>query len=86
ELWKLLKDNVQHLEAFSRTVNELKQKWEDFDSSIFEKLATSMPRRINAVLKARAGQQSTSVFSCIWRKKSINNLIFSFNFKSGVTL
>ena len=46
-VWKTLKDNIQHQEVFPRTVSELKvvlkQEWEDLNSSIFEELAASMP-------------------------------------------
>jgi hypothetical protein len=56
---EVIKGYIQSQEVFPRTVNELKvalkQEWEDLDGSIFEKLAASMPRRINAVLEARGG-------------------------------
>lgn len=58
-IWKLLKDNIQNCENFPRTINDLKaallEEWENLDSSIFKEAALSMPRRIDAVLKAGGG-------------------------------
>ena len=58
-IWKLLKDNIQKREDFPRTVNKLKialrEEWENLDRSVFEEVVTSMPRRIDAVLRANGG-------------------------------
>ena len=58
-IWKLLKDNIQKREDFPRTVNELKialrKEWEILDRSVFEEVVTSIPRRIDAVLRANGG-------------------------------
>ena len=58
-IWKLLKDNIQKREDFPRTVNELKialrKEREILDRSVFEEVVTSMPRRIDAVLRANGG-------------------------------
>ena len=58
-IWKLLKDKVQKRKVFPRTVAELKtalkEEWEAFDVSIIENIVASMPRRIEAVLKAKGG-------------------------------
>jgi transposase len=58
-IWKQLKDNIQSQKVFPKNVNELKvalkNEWENLDSSVFEEVVNSMPRRINMVLQARGG-------------------------------
>jgi hypothetical protein len=58
-VWKPLKDNVQKRETFPRTVEELKtalkEEWERLNVSILERVISSMPRRIETVLKANGG-------------------------------
>ncbi|CAJ0759394.1 9242_t:CDS:2, partial [Entrophospora sp. SA101] len=53
---EVVKDNIQKHEDFPRTVNELKialrEEWENLDRSIFEEVVTSIPKRIDAVLRA----------------------------------
>ena len=59
-IWKQLKDNIQNQKVFPKNVNELKvalkKEWENLDSSVFEEVVNSMPRRIDMVLQARVGQ------------------------------
>ncbi|CAJ0865190.1 3634_t:CDS:2, partial [Entrophospora sp. SA101] len=56
---EVVKDNIQKHEDFPRTVNELKialrEEWENLDRSIFEEVVTSIPKRIDAVLRANGG-------------------------------
>ena len=58
-IWKQLKDNIQNQKVFPKNVNELKvalkKEWENLDSSVFEEVVNSMPRRIDMVLQARGG-------------------------------
>ncbi|CAJ0890843.1 1222_t:CDS:2 [Entrophospora sp. SA101] len=58
-IWKLLNDNIQKHEDFPRTVNELKialrEECENLDRSVFEEVVTSIPKRIDAVLRANGG-------------------------------
>ena len=58
-IWRQLKDNIQSQKVFPKNVNELKvalkKEWENLNSSVFEEVIASMPRRINAVLEARGG-------------------------------
>ncbi|CAG8550683.1 3150_t:CDS:2 [Ambispora gerdemannii] len=53
---EVLKDNVQNYEVFPSTVDELKvalkEEWEKLDVFVFVEVIASIPRRINAVLKA----------------------------------
>jgi DDE superfamily endonuclease len=55
-IWKLLKDQIQRREDFSKNINELKtvlkEEWENFDNSVLERVVASIPKRINAVLEA----------------------------------
>lgn len=56
-VWKLLKDKIQGRYNFPKTIDELKtalkEEWENLDISILDEVIASMPRRINAVLKAK---------------------------------
>ncbi|CAJ0847325.1 10954_t:CDS:1, partial [Entrophospora sp. SA101] len=52
-------DNIQKHEDFPRTVNELKialrEEWENLDRSVFKEVVTSIPKRIDVVLRANGG-------------------------------
>src|SRR2546421_4843863 len=54
-IWRQLKDNIQNKKDFPRNINDLKvaikEEWENLNTSVFEKVIASMPRRIDAVLK-----------------------------------
>ena len=58
-IWRQLKDNIQNKKDFPRNINDLKvaikEEWENLDTSVFEEVVASMPRRIDAVLKEKGG-------------------------------
>ncbi|CAJ0912172.1 20672_t:CDS:2 [Entrophospora sp. SA101] len=75
---EVVKDNIQKHEDFPRTVNELKialrEEWENLDRSIFEEVVTSIPKRIDAVLRANDSTKeitSSSLYCLTWYIKTV---------------
>ncbi|CAJ0748670.1 3308_t:CDS:2 [Entrophospora sp. SA101] len=73
---EVVKDNIQKHEDFPRTVNELKialrEEWENLDRSIFEEVVTSIPKRIDAVLRANARSSNVRIRMTMQQAVSIN--------------
>jgi hypothetical protein len=65
-LWEHLKHKLTGYERAPKGVLELwdrvQVEWEKIDVAVCQNLFESMPRRIEAVLKAKGGLKSTSLF------------------------
>jgi transposase len=59
KLWKILKDNVQKMKSFPRTIKALKialeEEWGKLDPNLLSKLVESMPKRVKLVVDAKGG-------------------------------
>jgi len=77
-LWDHLKRKLSEQEVAPRGILELwervKEEWNKIDAEVCQNLIESMPRRVEAVLKAKVAIPSTDYTQFLWKLLSVTKL------------